>query len=341
MRHNFKRSVFKDSKIYEIAIRNMLFGYAKNQTELSASLPNGPAAGVYDTNAIVYGLTVDSAKVRASEIFRGSSYLNVLCVGSDTDFDDLRQHLHSHRFNGHFIICPEVAHARDHVIAHLAVCISVVTSDIGYRNGRYDREFHTLVPTEDVESDLLWAMFEQWKCYKTSQRPIYIENETRRFDFYHDKTHNNFEAHIERQKKLSKDVTPAHVAGSVKHSMCIAPPHDLDPVKTFVAQQSRTHRFDTKNLHPVRVGLDFNTFSPLVISDIISDLSPRHPSLDDEPNKTRTICVPDRVMWHMFAGIVNSDSYYPPERRQGCSVESGDRIDEASIKTVYMEEISK
>jgi len=340
MQYKFERSVFNNPRVYDTVIHTMLIGYAKNVTRLSEDALNGSQ---FDTNVILYGVTEASAKIRASDTFKGTNYVNIRCVGSDTELDDLRAALDKNRFNGHVIICPEVEHARDHVYYHLACMLNIVGYDMDYRKGRYNRDFHTLIPNTSVENDLLWAMFDNWKFKQFgSHRNILIENAEHRFIKYWPKA----DDFLIRQRTMARDVAPKKLPddASEHDPLEFMGPHELDPVKTYVAFLDRTKCFDTNNLHPVRIGRDFRHVRLSYLREIIDDLSPYGVSLlcaeDDKHKQARMVCLDDYIAWKMFENVIETCVMYPEEFQTGSRGEvSGCNTNEP--QTVYMEDIEK
>jgi len=333
MQYKFERSVFDNSRVYETVVNTLLIGYAKNVNRLSECATDG---SMFDTNVILYGVTESSAKIRASDTFKGTNYVNIRCAGSDTDLEGLQNALGKNRFNGHVIICPDVEHARDHVYYHLAKLLEVVACDHDYRKGRYNREFLTLIPNTNVENDLLWAMFENWKARTFgSHRNILIENAEYRFSRYFGTKDDGFEY---RQKNMAKSI-----ANGEPGALRIAPPHELDPALTYAAFLDRSKTFDTTNLHPVRLGRDFAQLRHSYLREIIDALSPYGLQVigaDGENVPSRVVCLDDYVAWKMFETSITTNVMYPPEYQTGGAACCGS--DTSTKPTIVsMEEISK
>uniref|UniRef100_A0AB39CEL8 Uncharacterized protein n=1 Tax=Pseudomonas phage HRDY3 TaxID=3236930 RepID=A0AB39CEL8_9VIRU len=338
MRFKFDRSVFENPAVYETVVQTLLIGYAKNVNRLAEQAKNGSQ---FDVNVILFGITEASAKIRASDTFKGTNYVNIRCVGADSDLKELGTLFQTNRFNGHVIVCPEVEHARDHVYVILAQLLDKIGSDLDHRAGRYDRDFKTVLPNRQVESDLLWAMFEQWKM-KTygAHRQVLIENANYRFTKYFD--FGKGEDFLARQAGLRKGIA---TGDEPKDGNQFAPPHELDPLKTFDAMIDPYKRIDYTNLHPVRMGRDFTQLRISSLREVVDAVCPYGVGImtaELENPSVRTLCLDDNVAWNIFKNSINIGSYYPQEYQagEGCAAEyAGDRDREVQI--VHMEEISK
>lgn len=337
MRYKFNHTVFNNPVVYETSVQTLLIGYAKNANRLAEMATNG---SLFDTNVILFGITAASAKIRASDTFKGTNYVNIRCVGADTDLDDLLNSLGKNRFNGHVIICPEVEHARDHVFMRLAQLLDKIGCDLDHRGGRYDRDFITLIPNEHVASDLLWAMFEFWKV-KTygAHRQVLIENAEYRFTKYLE--FGKGDDFLARQAGLAKGIATGDEPKDGNH---FAPPHELDPLKTFAAYADPYTRIDYTNLHPVRMGRDFTKLRFSYLREVVDAVCPYGVGIftaDCENPSVRTLCLDDNVAWHIFNSSITCGTHYPQEYRGDGVACCSDANPERELETAYMEDISK
>ena len=322
------RTVFESPFVYDEVFRTILFGYGKNEARLERKVQERYGQDTPpDYNCIVIGVSAESASLRVNDVFKGNFPDNVIAIGADSDEQAMLDQLFRRPFNGHVLLTPDLEFARDYVFERIAAILKTLSYDIDNRRGRH-RDFHVMIPNSVVADNVLGALFEDWKTRLSQTNQVFVDGENPKFSrsYHHDPK--------ERIKKgLGYDAEHDTVPGEMR----IAEPDILCPLKTFNCYMTANQRFDTGNLHAVRLERDFLSLPAGVLREIIRDLSPCE--LDSD-TRGRIVCVDDEVLWKIFEDSICVKSYYPDQPDYACACDSTSD-GKKKIQIVTMQQLRK